>query len=422
MAIAAGSTANRLVSCGTHRGCVWYGHTLAASIEDRDPEETSVIVEGRRRWDQLTLTLRLPSGGFATIQDELMVVGSAEQADLRLEDSSVSRVHAELVRTGRGVWVRDLESTNGTFLNGVRVKHALLEPEQTLTLGKADVRVLQESAQTGDAPWPTDRFGALRGDSEVMLKLFARLDLAAQSDGTVLLEGETGTGKELAARAIHDASTRASGPFVVVDCGALAQQVLESELFGHVRGAYTGAQTDRVGALELANGGTVFLDEVGELPLSLQPKLLRALAARTIRRVGDSQERPIDVRFVAATHRELRRMVGTGGFREDLYFRLAVLLVRLPPLRDRLDDIPLLVRVFLQQLPQTDPLDASLVHDWQRRAWPGNIRELRNAVERTVIFGVSDADLPELESAAEFPPGHSQSTLPSDSRRVGRLS
>jgi transcriptional regulator with GAF, ATPase, and Fis domain len=232
-------------------------------------------------------------------------------------------------------------------------------------------------------------FGALSGTSVAMRKLFAFLEKVAASEINVLIEGESGTGKELVVAEIVQRGPRAEGPFVIVDCSAIAPSVVESELFGHVRGAFTGADRDRVGAFEAASGGTVFLDEVGELPLELQPKLLRALESREIRRVGETRPRKVDVRVIAATNRDLQREVSKGMFREDLYFRLAVMDVRVPPLRSRLEDIPLLVRSFLTALGMPDQQDlfpAHVLGELAAHDWPGNVRELRNYVERTIVL------------------------------------
>jgi transcriptional regulator with GAF, ATPase, and Fis domain len=215
------------------------------------------------------------------------------------------------------------------------------------------------------------------------------LEKVAPTDATVLVEGETGTGKELVARALHEASMRAAAPFVTVDCGAMPENLMESELFGHVRGAFTGAMNDRKGAFEEAHGGTLFLDEIGELPLSLQPKLLRALEARTVRRLGTNQQRPVDLRIVAATNRSLARSVNEGTFREDLYYRLAVVEIRLPPLRARRDDIPMLATHFLEGFTGTPTkVPATMLAALMTRAWPGNVRELRNYLERSVSLGL----------------------------------
>jgi DNA-binding NtrC family response regulator len=255
-----------------------------------------------------------------------------------------------------------------------------------------------------------DRYGGLLGQSAAIREAFAVLERAAPTEATVLIEGETGTGKELAAEALHAHSSRADGPFVAIDCGAIAPSLMESELFGHVRGAFTGAAADRKGIFEEADGGTLMLDEVGELPLDLQPKLLRALEKREVRRVGASAARKIDVRVVAATNRDLRAEIERGTFREDLYFRLAVVTVRLPPLRARPDDIPMLVRHFVRCLaPDAPPPSAELVAALASRPWPGNVRELKNAVERALAMatpvepGSAPGAVPAAESAGTLP-------------------
>jgi transcriptional regulator with GAF, ATPase, and Fis domain len=230
-----------------------------------------------------------------------------------------------------------------------------------------------------------------------MRELFARLERIAASDATVLVTGETGTGKELVAEAIHERSPRAAGPFVVLDCGAIPPNLVESELFGHERGAFTGALGAHAGAFERAHGGTVFLDELGELPLELQPKLLRVLERREIRRLGGSKPIEVDLRVVAATNRDLAVEVNRGRFREDLYYRLAVVQVVVPPLRERREDIPLLVEHFLAALPggERTRLAPETIDLLRRHDWPGNVRELRNVLERAVLFA----------DAAPPPPG-----------------
>jgi two-component system, NtrC family, response regulator GlrR len=321
--------------------------------------------------------------------DKTSVVGSAESADIVIVDGSVSRVHAELDPRQDGLWIRDLGSRNGTFVDSVLVHTGRLAHGVTVRLGRTSVTVsYREATKQTVELWPEPRFGKLLGSSRVMRELFARLSRVASGEASVIVQGETGTGKELVARAIHDASPRAAGPFIVVDCGALPENLLDAELFGHTRGAFTGAATAREGAIEAADGGTVFLDEIGELPLMMQPKLLRVLESRTIRRVGETGHRPVDVRFVCATHRDLLAMVGQREFREDLYFRLAVLPVRVPPLREHTEDIPALVDFFAgagADLPE------EFARELTTRAWPGNVRELRNVVERAKTLGADEA-------------------------------
>jgi transcriptional regulator with PAS, ATPase and Fis domain len=252
------------------------------------------------------------------------------------------------------------------------------------------------------------RFGAMVGRSAPMRALFATLDKAAASDATVLLEGETGTGKEASAEAIHRSSGRRDGPFVVIDCGAIPAQLLESELFGSERGAYTGAVATRAGAFEAASGGTIFLDEIGELHLDLQPKILRALERRQVKRVGSTEYRPVDMRVVAATNRSLRAEVEARRFRSDLYYRLAVVRIKLPPLRERIADLPLLVEHMLTSLGVADDPGSAAYRDPEfsqrllRFPWPGNIRQLRNHVERCVALG--DPNLPPALETCPPPP------------------
>lgn len=332
-----------------------------------------------------------------------VVLGSSPGADVRVTDRTVSRLHAELEVTDQGVWVRDLGSLNGTFVQGIRVTGAMVPNGAELQLGSATLNVVHGQDREPVALWPRDKFGELVGASACMREVFAQLARLATAAAPVMIRGETGTGKELAARAIHDASSRSGGPFVVVDCAALPPTLVESELFGHARGAFTGALNARAGAFEAAHGGTVFLDEAGELPLSVQPKLLRVLESSSVRRVGETEYRPVDVRVLSATHRDLRQMVNAGAFREDLYFRLAVLPVVLPPLRARPGDIPMLVERFLgdRELPGFDLEE--LVH----RPWLGNVRELRNFVEQACTLGTQQAlslsgqqpDLPDAASA-----------------------
>jgi two-component system response regulator GlrR len=329
-------------------------------------------------------------GGHALTIEQRSLLGAAPQCDLCIDDRAVSRLHAELDPRSDGLWVRDLASRNGTYVNGLRVEAARLSHGHRLRVGGTQLTVCYEGASRAEpAQWPSDRFGPLRGKSPAMRELFATLARLAPSESSVLIQGETGSGKELVARAIHDASPRAKGPFVVVDCAALSETLMDAELFGHTRGAFTGALQPRAGAFEEASGGTVFLDEIGELPLAMQPKLLRVLESSTIRRVGETAYRSINVRFLSATHRDLLAMVGRGEFREDLYFRLAVFPVRVPALRERLEDLDLLARVFAGDGELT--LDADIMAALHSRPWTGNVRELRNFMERARTLGIDAA-------------------------------
>jgi transcriptional regulator with GAF, ATPase, and Fis domain len=326
------------------------------------------------------------AGAHTQVIEARTTVGSAPGVDLRVADREVSRLHAELEPTERGTWVRDLGSRNGTYLQDLQITGALALDGARLRLGQTDLLLRYPTAPAPVELWSDTRFGGLLGGSPPMRELFAQMARVAKSDAPVLLLGETGTGKELAARAIHDASARAAGPFVIVDCAALASTLIEAELFGHARGAFTGALAARAGAFEAASGGTVFLDEIGELSPAMQPKLLRVLESATVKRLGESEHRRVDVRLIAATHRDLRRSVNAGAFREDLYFRVAVLPLLLPPLRARPTDIPLLYRHFLRGRQTAEPVAE---RDLLQMPWLGNVRELRNFVERACAIGAA---------------------------------
>ncbi len=330
-------------------------------------------------------------GRALQLGNEVMRVGTAKSASLRLTDPTVSRLHCELVLGPEGVRLVDAGSTNGTFVAGARARDVDLKPGALLQLGATTLRLELSGDRSQVALSPQAGFGELRGTSREMRRVYAILEKAAQSDATLLVSGETGTGKELAAQAVHDASRRASGPFMTVDCGAIPEALIESELFGHVRGAFSGAINDRKGAFEEADGGTIFLDEIGELPITMQPKLLRAIETRQVRRVGSNQNRKVDVRVIAATNRSLARSVNEGTFREDLYYRLAVIEVELPPLRSRREDVPLLAAHFIERFTgRPDAPPAELLSTLLAREWPGNVRELRNFVERSVSLGWPD--------------------------------
>jgi transcriptional regulator with GAF, ATPase, and Fis domain len=322
-------------------------------------------------------------------------IGSAEECDFVLGDRTVSRVHLILRIEKDRIRILDQGSRNGTSIDGTQVVDAYARPDSSITIGDSTLR-LRMLADLVELPIsPHDRLGRLLGRSVTMRSVFTLLERIAAVDDPVLLEGETGTGKELAAEAIHEASPRADKPFVVFDCASVSATLIEDELFGHVRGAFTGAERDRAGRFEEAEGGTLFLDEIGELPMELQPKLLGALERHEIRRIGDNRPRSVDVRVVAATNRPLAREVDFGRFREDLYHRLVVISVRLPPLRERMEDISLLVRSFEEARASRgkplSPLPEAALRAFAEQAWPGNVRELRNAVNRAHALGLSPA-------------------------------
>jgi DNA-binding NtrC family response regulator len=347
-------------------------------------------------------------------------VGTDPDCDFVLTDSSVSRRHARLTIERSSVVVRDLKSRNGTFVGETRVREANVALGAVLRFGRTYAAVQPRWLMREVAPSAARSFGELFGESLQMREIFAVLERVAQSDVTVLVEGESGTGKELVARSLHAASPRSKGPYVVFDCSAVPSELAESELFGHRKGAFSGATSDRAGAFQRAHGGTICLDELGELPLDLQPKLLRALESREVRPVGDDVARAVDVRVVASTNRDLHAEAHRGNFRADLLYRLEVVKVRMPPLRNRPEDIPGLVkRILAGKLPDGDEPVGENMKRLLGYAWPGNVRELRNVLARAValatppgggpapfsklVFNLGPASEAPATIAAEFP-------------------
>ncbi len=355
---------------------------------------TSAIAGPRNRQIHLRrIQLACVSGAEAgrswTLEQDVIRIGALPNGEVVLSDMTVSRRHAEVVRTKEGILLRDLGSTNGTFLGHVRIKEVFLAPETRFKVGRTEMLFTTKDEVFEVAPSREQRFEGLVGSSVAMREVFSILERVAPTNLTVLITGETGTGKELASRAVHNRSRRAAGNFVVFDCGAAPENLVESELFGHKRGAFTGAVEARPGVFEQADGGTIFLDEIGELPLELQPKLLRVLEQREVRRVGDTRTKNVNVRVVAATNRDLREEVAAGRFREDLYYRLAVVEVALPPMRDRLSDMSLLVGHLLKRAEHNQgvhSLSDDVMDTFQSYHWPGNVRELNNVVERALPF------------------------------------
>ena len=333
-------------------------------------------------------------GARIASEDDELAVGTAAGTDLTLTDPAVSRHHCVVRVCERGLELRDLGSTNGTFLGEHEIVRGYIRSGARVRVGGTTLQINVLGDEVEHPLAPEGRFGDLLGESPAMRRLYPLLAQYAQSDATVLIRGETGTGKELVAEAIHAASARRDKPFIVVDCSALPRQLAESELFGHVRGAFTGAETDRTGVFEAANGGTVMLDEIGELALDLQPLLLRVLENQTVRRIGENSQRSIDVRVIAASHRDLRVEVNARRFRADLLYRLDVLRVVVPPLRDREGDVQLLATHFWKLFRPDDPMPGELSSALGTQSWPGNVRELRNFVERWAAVGapVSEDD------------------------------
>jgi DNA-binding NtrC family response regulator len=312
-------------------------------------------------------------------------IGSDRTNEIVIDVGFVSSVHCTLERRGDTLFLRDRGSRNGTRVNGAKVRDCEVSVGARITLGSTTLLVLgpptaplRPAAQELLTADP-----AFRGVLETVTR-------AATSTANVVILGESGTGKELVARLVHESSPQSHGPFVALNCGAIARELVEAELFGHERGAFTGAHERRLGLFEQAQGGTLCPDAIGELPLAQQPRLLRVLETRRLRRLGGEEERALDVRVVAATHRELRALVADGLFRADLYHRLATVEVRLPPLRDRPGDIALLARRFLDELaPQVGrrALGPDALASLEAHSWPGNVRELRNAIFRAALLG-----------------------------------
>jgi transcriptional regulator with GAF, ATPase, and Fis domain len=327
-------------------------------------------------------------GKVCPIEGHRILVGTGEDNDLVVTDTHVSRDHLEFRVQDRGYLALDLNSTNGTFYRGAQIQEAMLSPSAEVRIGSTTLR-LEVGKAVNELVTPVESFDKLVGVSPAMQEVYGLLSVVAPTDATVLIEGETGTGKEVVAEALHRRSPRADNPFQVLDCGAIPANLIESELFGHERGAFTGAVGERSGIFERARGGTVFLDEIGEIALPLQSRLLRVLDEREVKRLGGDIYRKVDVRLVAATNRNLAEEVQQGRFRDDLYYRLAVIQIVVPPLRQRRDDIPLLARHFLWQAGCVTP-DTVLTPELQKalmsRQWAGNIRELRNTIERAVLL------------------------------------
>ena len=349
-------------------------------------------------------------------------LGTHPDCDLELDDGTTSRYHARIEVDVFGHRLLDEDSKNGTFLNDLRVRDVYLAPGARVRIGGNVLRYQPGDEEVQIELSRQTRFGKMLGKSAAMREIFAILERVAPTDLTVLIEGESGTGKELVADALHERSKRADGPLVVFDCSAVAPNLIESELFGHVKGAFTGASAARAGAFERADRGTLFLDEIGELPPELQPKLLRALEKRVVTPVGGDRPVKADVRIVAATNRQLQKEVEGGTFRQDLYYRLALIRVVLPPLRRRVEDIPLLVQHFLDDLPAADGQPVQVGYDTimklQRHRWPGNVRELRNFVERAAMLTTDHR----LETRYLMPPsfGDTQSEAAAEQASAAR--
>ncbi len=346
-------------------------------------------------------------GETIDVRASSITLGSGQGCDVLLSDPTVSRKHLEVAPGPEGVVLRDLGSTNGSFVQGARFQELTLGFGTEVTIGKTVLKYIPNEESIDLGPSDAESYGGLVGRDPKLRRLFRLLDDVAATDATVLIEGETGTGKELFAEEIHRHSPRKNGPFIVFDCGAVPDEQIESALFGHVRGAFTGAVNDRRGAFEEADGGTLFLDEIGELSLAVQPALLRALDKQSVRPVGGTAYTRASVRVVAATNRNLRAEIAARQFREDLYYRVAVVRMQVPPLRERPDDIPLLVEHFVRQFSVAGkPLEitADDLARLRRHSWLGNVRELRNVIERACALS-HGARLEVDEALEERPAG-----------------
>ena len=355
----------------------------------------------RMRKGKLVVVAGADQGKEIDISKPRVTGGRSIISDLVVADKAVSGTHFEVSARDDGYRLRDLNSRNGIFVGDLRIREVFLRPGTIFRIGHTNIQFQSTSDIVEIELSKKDRFDAMLGASPAMREIFAHLEKVAPSELTCLITGETGTGKEMVARALHNASGRRSKPFVVLDCGSIPRELIESTLFGHEKGSFTGAVAQHDGCFMQANGGTIFLDEIGELDVTLQPKLLRVLEQREIKRVGGDKMHKVDVRVLAATNRDLREEVNKGTFREDLYFRLSVVHVELPPLRERREDIPGLANHFLREVASRRGMTMSWGQDAMAamvsHAFPGNVREMRNVVERAAALSdgpvITRADL-----------------------------
>jgi DNA-binding NtrC family response regulator len=366
--------------------------TRGEAMPPSDPDKTQAISAPYRLSRKIRLEcieLAVVSGPDAGLRRSLplqvVTIGTAPDNDLVLTDRTVSRHHAQLSTTSQGLLIRDLGSTNGTFYKAARVVEAYLQPGARCTLGETAIEIKRDSEERRYEVDNENRLGTLVGGTAPMREMYGLIKAIAPAAMTVLITGESGAGKELVATTLHELSGR-PGHLVVFDASVTDPEMMRNDLFGHVKGAFTGATGSRDGAFRRADGGTLFIDEIGELPLDLQPKLLRVLENREVTPVGSDKPEAIDVRVIAATHRNLEAMVKEGTFRTDLFFRLSVIKIPVPPLREIREDIPLLARNFLTKLDLKCRLTQDALVAMQNYHWPGNVRELRNVLERAAVL------------------------------------
>ena len=358
---------------------------------------------------QLSLTITTPDNNQNSVrlkQSEL-IIGSMESCDVEVKDPFVSRRHCRMIHKGGRVVLMDLDSTNGTYVDSIRIDRVSLPTIGSFRIGKTTVDYKLDHHAEAVRPSIEFSLGAMIGKSETMREVFTLIEKVAPSDATVLVTGESGTGKDLVARLLHQMSHRGERPFISVNCGSIPASIIESQLFGHERGSFTGAVERMAGLIEQANGGTLFLDEIGEMPLELQTRLLHVIESKKIRRLGGKEDIEVDFRLIAATNKELQRLAGDGRFREDLFFRLYVVPIHLAPLRERGEDINILSESFVRELSPSgrtirltnDAIDKLATHNW-----PGNVRELKNVIQRAILFasentiGAADISFAPLES------------------------
>jgi transcriptional regulator with GAF, ATPase, and Fis domain len=372
-----GDLADSAEQSGEHSGLTTVFEGERATVR-RMRKAKMVVVSGPDQGREVEVSKARCSGGRSIIND------------LVIQDKAVSGTHFEIAVRDDGYRLRDLNSRNGTFVGDLQIREVYLRPGVTFRAGQTQIQFQPTSDVVEIELSKKDRFDRVVGASAAMREIFASLEKISPSDLTCLITGETGTGKELIARGIHNASPRRNKPFVVLDCGSIPKDLIESTLFGHEKGSFTGAVGQHRGCFEQANGGTIFLDEIGELDIHLQPKLLRVLEQREIKRVGGDKQIKVDVRVLAATNRDLRAEVNASNFREDLYFRLSVVHCELPPLRERREDIPSIANHFLKDVASRRGMNLSFGSDamaaMSSHTWPGNVRELRNVVERAAAL------------------------------------
>ncbi len=356
-----------------------------------------VVIEGPDAGKEFTLDPASPSR---------MLLGTSPACEMRLSDPTVSRRHAAFEPAGRRYKLIDFQSTNGTFVDGTAIGEAYVRGGEIVRCGGTAMR-LEEGEAAAPSPLPSAaRFGKTVGASVAMRRLYPLCERLARARVPVIIEGETGTGKEVLAESLHEMSG-STGPFVVFDCTTVSAALVEAELFGHERGAFTGAVSSRAGVFEEADGGTLLIDEIGDLELPLQAKLLRAIDRGEVKRVGGQRSIKVQVRILSATRRDLDKAVAAGRFRDDLFHRLAVARIELPPLRERIGDIPLLARRFAQEMGAPEALTAEVLARFEDSAWPGNVRELRNAVARYIALGDDEIarSIPDAMHRSSPPPG-----------------